>query len=57
VLGVLETDEVADWDDIRAGVTDDINDRLEEALSELQGEDAIRYSGRRDGYVVVEDGS
>ena len=56
VLGVLETEEVADWDDIRAAVTDDIDDRLEEALSELQGEDAIRYSGRRDGYVVVEDG-
>ena len=57
VLGVLETEEVADWDDIRAPVTNDIDDRLEEALSELQGEDAIRYSGRRDGYVVVEDGS
>ena len=57
VLDVLETNEVADWEDIRAGVTDDIDDRLEEALSELQREDAIRYSGRRDGYVVVEDGS
>ncbi|PSP66258.1 hypothetical protein BRC85_10860 [Halobacteriales archaeon QS_1_69_70] len=57
VLDVLETEEVADWKDIRAAVTDDIDDRLEESLSELQGEDAIRYSGRRDGYVVVEDGS
>ena len=57
VLGVLEAEKVADWDDIRTAVTDDIDDRLEKALSELQGEDAIRYSGRRDGYVVVEDGS
>ena len=57
VLNVLETEEVADWEDIRAAVTDDIDDRLEEALSELQSEDTIRYSGRRDGYVVVEDGS
>ena len=56
VFDVLETEEVADWDEIRAAVTDDIDDRLEESLSELQGEDAIRYSGRRDGYVVVEDG-
>ena len=57
VLDVLETEDVDDWKDIRAAVTDDIDDRLEEALSELQGEDAIRYSGRRDGYVVVDDGS
>ena len=57
VLDVLEAEGVADWEDIRAAVTDDIDDRLEKALSELQGEDAIRYSGRRDGYVVVEDGS
>jgi hypothetical protein len=57
VLGILEAEEVADWDDIRAGVTNDIDDRLEEALSELQSEDTIRYSGRRDGYMVVEDGS
>ena len=57
VLDVLESEGVADWDDIRAAVTDDIDDRLEDALSELQGEDIIRYSGRRDGYVVVEDGS
>jgi len=57
VLNVLETEEVADWEEIRAAVTDDIDDRLEKALKELQVEDAIRYSGRRDGYVVVEDGS
>ena len=57
VLDVLEADGVADWEDIRAAVTDDIDDRLEEALSELQSEDTIRYSGRRDGYVVVEDAS
>ncbi|PSP48706.1 hypothetical protein BRC75_05805 [Halobacteriales archaeon QH_7_69_31] len=56
VLDVLESEGVADWDDIRAAATDDIDDRLEEALSDLQAEDAIRYSGRRDGYVVVEDG-
>jgi hypothetical protein len=56
VLDVLESNDVADWEDIRAAVTDDIDERLEKALSELQGEDAILYSGRRDGYVVVEDG-
>jgi len=57
VLDILEYDGDADWEDIRAAVTDDIDDRLEKALSELQSEDTIKYSGRRDGYVVVEDGS
>ncbi len=56
ILEVLRREETAGWDDLRAGVTDDIDERLEDALSELQSEDAIRYSGRRDGYVVVEDG-
>jgi len=56
ILEVLRNAEVADWDDVRDGVTDDIDERIDGALSELQAEDAIRYSGRRDGYVVVEDG-
>jgi len=56
ILDVLGEAEVADWDELRSGVTDDIDERLETALEELQAEDAIRYSGRRDGYVVVEDG-
>jgi hypothetical protein len=56
ILEVCRTAEVADWDDVRDGVTDDIHERIDDALSELQAEDVIRYSGRRDGYVVVEDG-
>jgi hypothetical protein len=56
ILDVLEAEDVADWNDIRAALTDDIDERLEEALSELQREDVISYSGRRDGYVVIEDG-
>jgi hypothetical protein len=56
ILEVLRNAEVADWDDVRDGVTDDIDERIDGALSALQAEDVIRYSGRRDGYVVVEDG-
>jgi hypothetical protein len=56
ILEILRGGEFADWDDIRGGVTDDIDERLEDALSELQADDVVRYSGRRDGYVVVEDG-
>jgi hypothetical protein len=56
VLEVLDTSEFADWDALLAGVTDDIEERLDEALDELQSEDRIRYSGRHGGYTVVDDG-
>jgi hypothetical protein len=56
VLNVLRAEEFADWDMLLAGVTDDIEDRLEETLEELQSEDRVRYSGRHGGYTVVDDG-
>lgn len=56
VLDVLRTEEFADWDMLLAGVTDDIEDRLEDTLEELQSEDRVRYSGRHSGYTVVDDG-
>ncbi|MCY4732004.1 hypothetical protein KY092_15690 [Natronomonas gomsonensis] len=56
VLEVLRAEEFADWELLLAGVTDDIEERLEETLDELQSEDRIRYSGRHGGYTVVDDG-
>ena len=56
VLAVLEERGTADWDTLLAGVTDDIEERLDETLEELQTENRVRHSGRRDGYTVVEDG-
>lgn len=56
-LELLRDEGVADWDELRSGVTEDIDERLENALDELQAEDKVRYSGRRDGYTVIEDGS
>jgi len=56
VLDVLRESGVAGWDELVAGVTDDIEERLDDALEELQAEDRVRYSGRRGGYTVVEDG-
>ena len=56
VLAVLEERGAADWDVLLAGVTDDIEERLEETLEELQAENRVRYSGRQGGYTVVEDG-
>lgn len=55
ILDVLRTEGVADWERLLSGVTDDMEQRLEEALDELQSEDAIRYSGRDGGYTVVDD--
>lgn len=55
VIGVLRNSEFADWDALLAGVTDDIEERLERTLDELQSEDRIRYSGRHGGYTVVDD--
>jgi hypothetical protein len=56
VLEVLQTEEFADWDTLLAGVTDDIEERLEATLDELQSEDRVRYSGRHGGYTVIDDG-
>ena len=56
VLAVLEERDAVDWDALLAGVTDDIEERLDETLEELQDENRVRYSGRQGGYTVVEDG-
>jgi len=53
VLDLL--DEPRDWDALVAGLTDDIEDRLDATLAELQDENRVRYSGRRGGYERVDD--
>lgn len=55
VVSLLEEHDAADWDELLAGVTGDIEQRLDDALQELQEADRIRYSGRDGGYVLVED--
>lgn len=55
VLEVLRESEFADWDELLAGVTDDIEERLEGTLDELQSEGRVKYSGRHGGYTVIED--
>lgn len=56
VLDILREEEFADWDELLAGVTDDVEDRLDEAVKELQSDGRIQYSGRDGGYTVVADG-
>lgn len=54
VLGVLADGDHYDWDALLAALTDDIEQRLDETLQELQSADRVRYSGRNGGYVLDE---
>lgn len=55
VLSVLqESDtEYVGWEELLAGVTDDIEERLESTLDQLQASNRIRYSGRNGGYTTL----
>jgi hypothetical protein len=55
VKDALSGEEHRSWDDLVARLTDDIADRLEEALAELQEANVVQYSGRRGGDTLVED--
>ena len=54
VENVLTDGEYYDWDDLLEELTDNIEERLDEALQELQSDGRIRYSGRNGGYVLEE---
>jgi len=56
VLDALETSGPLSWDRLLAGITGDIEERLEETLSRLQADNRVQYSGRADGYVLRGDG-
>lgn len=56
VLELLESEPHLSWEELVAGLTDDIEDRLDETLGELQRDNRIQYSGRHGGYTVVDDG-
>jgi hypothetical protein len=55
LLDILDTDDHLSWEELVAGLTDDIEDRLEEALDELQRHNRVQYNGRRGGYTLVDD--
>jgi hypothetical protein len=54
VLETLSADEYLSWDQLLAAVTEDIEDRLEATLQQLQAADRVRYSGRNGGYTLEE---
>lgn len=56
VLDLLDSSDHRSWDELVAGLTDDIEDRLDETLGDLQQSSHIQYSGRHGGYTVVDSG-
>jgi len=54
VLETLRSDGPLTWDDLLDRLAGNFEDRLEDALDELQGNDHVRYSGRDGGYVIQE---
>jgi len=52
VVETLADGDHYDWDELLAALTDDIEQRLDEVLQELQSDGRVRYSGRHGGYVL-----
>ncbi|RDI70367.1 DUF5805 domain-containing protein [Halopelagius longus] len=53
VLDALSVAEYRSWDELLDTLTEDIEDRLDETLQELQAENLVQYSGRHGGYTVA----
>ncbi len=51
----LLREEPRSWEELVAGLTGDIEDRIEDAIDDLQGANRVRYDGRRGGYTLVDD--
>lgn len=51
VRSLLADGDSYEWDELVAVVTDDVEERLDDTLQELQARDEIRYSGRDGGYL------
>jgi hypothetical protein len=54
VLRLLDTGEFTSWGDLQQTLTDHVETELDAALTELQEEGRVRYSGRHDGYTLTD---
>ena len=54
VLDALSDGAALDWDELVEFLADDFEDRLDDALGELQEDGRVKHSGRRGGYVRSE---
>lgn len=55
ILDLLADEDHLDWDDIVERLTGDFEERVDETLDRLQHDNHVRYSGRHEGYTLVED--
>jgi hypothetical protein len=55
VVEALSDEGALDWDQLLARLTADVEDRLDEALADLQDANRLRYSGRDGGYVLTDE--
>ncbi|WP_115862968.1 DUF5805 domain-containing protein [Halorussus litoreus] len=53
VLAALSDADHLSWDELVERLTSDIEDRLEQALQELQADNRVQYSGRHGGYALL----
>jgi len=51
VIDALSPEEYRSWDELVEVVTDDVEQRLEQTLQELQADGTIRHSPRNGGYT------
>lgn len=55
VIDALTADTYHEWDELLAIVSENIEERLDKTLAELQEASVITYSGRHGGYTLRED--
>ncbi|ADQ67174.1 hypothetical protein C499_05443 [Halogeometricum borinquense DSM 11551] len=53
VLDALSPADHRSWDELLDALTDDIEDRLDETLQDLQASNRVQYSGRHGGYALA----
>ena len=52
IVDALEEETALSWDELREAVAGDIEQQIEDALSDLQDAGRVRHSGRKGGYVL-----
>jgi hypothetical protein len=55
VVAHLSEEGPLDWDQLLDRLTEDVESRLDEALTALQDANRLRYSGRDGGYVLTDE--
>lgn len=55
ILAVLREEGHCSWDELVSALTEDIEDRLETTLEDLQNQNRVAHSARNGGYRVLED--